>query len=173
MSCQLGHASNALHYPGMLTKMGGMDYTNFLRRLGATIKQLRLDSQKSQEAVANELGVHQSNLSHLERGKQGFDSKTIFGLGQALNTPLHKIFQEVEKDTDGEHRTPSKRAELSEDERAERELVRLFKTCNKRGRMILLSVAEMTTKANPVGANVVSITRSTQKRAHKKVRSAR
>lgn len=150
--------------------MGGMDHTTFLRRLGTVVKQLRISRQKTQEEVANEVGMNQSNLSKLERGAQGFDSKTIFDIGQTLSTPLHEIFHEVEKGAGGDNRPLAQKRPEDEEER---ELLRLYRTCNRRGREIILSVAEMTIKANPASANVVSINRPSSKRPHKKVRSAR
>lgn len=140
--------------------MSDMDYTNFLKRLGAAVRERRLDNKKSQEAIAIDLGIHQSNLSKLEKGIQGFDSKTLFELGQALDTPLHKLFQEVERTQHhgkGQLNGGSmedRRVQLLDDD--ERTLVRLFESSNAKGRAIFLSMAEMIAKANPVGANVVS-----------------
>jgi transcriptional regulator with XRE-family HTH domain len=143
-----------------------MDYHQFLKKLGAAVRQKRLDNKKSQEAVAHDLGVHQSNVSKLEKGAQGFDSKTLFDLGQSLGTPLHQLLKTVEASE-----PMDQRFELLSD--AERDIVRLFRSCNARGREILMSVAEMTAKANPQGANVVPITRPRKRERGAAARKAR
>lgn len=125
-----------------------MDYDLFLRRLGAALRKRRQALDLTQEAIAHELEVHQSNISMLEKGKQGFDSKTFFELGVALQIPLHRILEETEE---GEG-SMDQRVELLSDD--ERKVVSFFRMCNSKGRGIILSIAEMAARANPIGKNI-------------------
>jgi transcriptional regulator with XRE-family HTH domain len=147
-----------------------MDYNQFLKRLGSAVRQRRIDNNKTQESVAHDLGVHQSNLSKLEKGDQGFDSRTLFDLAQSLGTPLHQLFRLIEKPAEGGDDL-DQRIELLSDQ--EREMVKFFRSCNGKGKEILLTVASMTSQANPQGANVVALTQPKKKRDRVPVRKSR
>lgn len=75
----------------------GMDYAQFRARFGAAIKRRRLARELTQVVLSERLGIDQANITRLERGKQGFDSETLFRLSRELGSSLADLFSEVEQ----------------------------------------------------------------------------
>lgn len=74
-----------------------MAYDMFRTRLGAAIRRHRKERELTQVQLAEKVGIDQANITRLERGKQGFDSETIFNIAQALDCTLTELFAEVEQ----------------------------------------------------------------------------
>lgn len=76
-----------------------VDYDLFLTRLGSTVKRRRLDKGLTQVELAGKVDVEQPTVHRIEKGRQGFDSATIFGIAGALGCSLADLFSEVEQVT--------------------------------------------------------------------------
>jgi DNA-binding XRE family transcriptional regulator len=51
----------------------------------------------TQYELADRVGVEQPSIHRIEKGRQGWDSKTLFGVGAALECSLADLFIEVEQ----------------------------------------------------------------------------
>jgi transcriptional regulator with XRE-family HTH domain len=69
---------------------------SFRTRLGAAIRRRRKERELTQVQLAAQMHIDQANITRLERGRQGFDSETIFNVAAALGCTLTDIFAEVE-----------------------------------------------------------------------------
>jgi transcriptional regulator with XRE-family HTH domain len=60
---------------------------------GETIKRLRLERKMRLEDLADKIGTDTGNLSRLENGKQGYDSKTLQRLAKAFGISIAELFE--------------------------------------------------------------------------------
>jgi transcriptional regulator with XRE-family HTH domain len=74
-----------------------MDYRTFRARFGAALKRRRKLLELTQAQLADRVQKDQANITRIERGKQGFDSETLFDLARELKTSLADLFAEVEQ----------------------------------------------------------------------------
>lgn len=72
-------------------------FAEFRENLGEVLKRRRKELGLNQAEVAEPIGLSQADVSRMERGEQGFDSRTIFLLARQLRTSLTEIFSEVEQ----------------------------------------------------------------------------
>lgn len=73
------------------------DYEIFRARVGDAVKRRREAAELTQAVLADEVGIDQANIARIERGKQGWDSDTIFRLTRALKCSLADLFAEAEQ----------------------------------------------------------------------------
>lgn len=62
--------------------------------IGAVIKRLRKEKGWTQPQLASRVGIHQSNITRLERGKQNLDAENLKAVAHALGrtvTQLHAL----------------------------------------------------------------------------------
>jgi len=59
--------------------------------LGTAIKEGRLALGVSQEEFAAQLGMHRTQLGHIEQGKKDCRLSTIIRIAKALNVPASSI----------------------------------------------------------------------------------
>lgn len=93
---QANYAPTSFGLQSGLRENPGMAYDVFRTRLGAVIRRRRKERELTQVQLAEKVGIDQANITRLERGKQGFDSETIFNVAAALGCTLTEIFAEVE-----------------------------------------------------------------------------
>lgn len=63
-------------------------------KLHERVKTIREEKKLSQDSVAHELGLSQSQYSRRESGEIKFDADEIFGLSKALNTKVSELYGE-------------------------------------------------------------------------------
>lgn len=61
--------------------------------LGNTIKKLRRRIGISQEALAEEAGIHRTYMGRVERGKQNISALNILKVAKALKVPASKLLE--------------------------------------------------------------------------------
>lgn len=82
-----------------------MQYKNektsyFLKKLGEVIKEKRLEKQaKSRHNFCNSYELDSSNLRRIENGEIEAKITMLFRISEALDIPLSKLIEEVEKKT--------------------------------------------------------------------------
>jgi len=62
-------------------------------RLGRAVKAARMRLGYSQEALADELGMHRTQLGHIEQGLKDCRLSTIVRISTALGLPLSQLFE--------------------------------------------------------------------------------
>ncbi len=65
----------------------------FLIKIGANLKALRLKANFTQEQLANEIGVEISQISRIERGLIATSIVTFYDISLALNIPVRDFFE--------------------------------------------------------------------------------
>lgn len=70
-------------------------------RIGKAIRKKREALKISQEAFADELGVHRTYYSAIERGEKDIRVSTLERLCSALGTRISEIFIEIEANKPG------------------------------------------------------------------------
>lgn len=73
-----------------------MNYEAWLTRFGQVVKRYRLASELTQFDLAEQAGCQQSDISRLERGQQGFDSRTAYGISKVLGIAVSTLIAEAE-----------------------------------------------------------------------------
>lgn len=68
--------------------------SKFLKEIGSTIRELRRANGKTQERLAEDLGVHPSYIGQLERGQREPSLHTVKKLSMTFNVPLSEILNE-------------------------------------------------------------------------------
>ena len=63
--------------------------------LGNTIKKLREKKGFSQEALAEEAGIHRTYMGRVERGKQNISILNLIKIAKALGIPSATLLQEL------------------------------------------------------------------------------
>lgn len=63
-------------------------------KIGALVRQARLEAGLKQEALAERIGVAPLSVSHIENGRQAPKVETLERIAQATNKPLAWFFQE-------------------------------------------------------------------------------
>ena len=61
------------------------------RDFGKRVRQLRHERGLSQEALADEAGLHRTYVSSLERGERNVSLENIVKLARALRVPLQEL----------------------------------------------------------------------------------
>lgn len=70
-----------------------MSYASFKTTFGAKVRELRQAAKMTQPQLADAIeGLDQGGLSRLERGKQGFDSNTLYQIAIGLSVPVYRLF---------------------------------------------------------------------------------
>ena len=72
---------------------------NIEQTFGAVVRKLREKKGASQEAFAEIAGVHRTYISSIELGKVQISIAVAQKLADALETPLSKIWKEIEAAT--------------------------------------------------------------------------
>lgn len=98
--CQAENARGALAFWEQGHTLVAMSYRDFLRDFGAAVRARRIAAGKTQPELADAIeGLDQGGLSRVERGKQGFDSDTLYRIAEALDVPAHALFGGVAPST--------------------------------------------------------------------------
>ena len=63
------------------------------KRLGKTLKEIRLEKGLTQESLAEIINIHPTYVGKIESGKSNISIETLFLFSRALKTSLHKIFE--------------------------------------------------------------------------------
>lgn len=63
-------------------------------KLGKRIKHARERKRMTQEALANEIDVNPSYISHIESGDKKLSLKTLFKISYILDTSMDELFQD-------------------------------------------------------------------------------
>lgn len=101
-SSRVFHRSSDKYAPSFVTRKAGadnglVDFHVFLTRFGIAVKRRRLEKGWTQYELAAKVGVEQPSVHRIEKGRQGWDSKTVFSLAEALECSLADLFIEVEQ----------------------------------------------------------------------------
>lgn len=67
------------------------------RTLGKNLREYRLSRNLSQEALADEIGLHRTYIGGLERGERNLKLQSIERLADRLGVPPLSLFQEAGK----------------------------------------------------------------------------
>lgn len=70
-----------------------------LKDIGARIRAIRMQRELTQERLAKMLGVHQTNVSEMERGLRSFTVRQLIKLSRALQVSPDEILGESSKGT--------------------------------------------------------------------------
>ena len=68
---------------------------------GSAVRRRRQELGLSQEDFADKAGIHRTYVSSIERGKVGVSIGIAYQLAEALEVPLSKLWQRVERDLRG------------------------------------------------------------------------
>ena len=66
--------------------------TKILERLGKNLKKYRIESNLTQEQLAEIVGIHPTYVGKLEAGKNNPSVKMLFRISRALRIKLANIF---------------------------------------------------------------------------------
>lgn len=69
------------------------------KRFGKVVRRLREKQGVSQEAFAVHAGIHRTYVSSIELGKVQISIRIAEQLAQALQTPLSRIWREIEAES--------------------------------------------------------------------------
>ncbi len=64
----------------------------FLKKFGARLKSLRMESRMTQEQLANELGFSQSHIGKIEAGIVNTSISHANAMAKALKIPINTLF---------------------------------------------------------------------------------
>jgi transcriptional regulator with XRE-family HTH domain len=82
----------------------GMHDQHLARRIGALVRQYRLDKGVSQEELANLCGLHRTYIGSIERGEKMITIETASKLVSSLGITLSQFFTKLEsEDTYNDH----------------------------------------------------------------------
>jgi transcriptional regulator with XRE-family HTH domain len=70
-----------------------------LREIGARIRAIRMQRELTQQKLAKILGVHQTNVSEMERGARSFTVRQLVKLSRALHVSPNEIVGESSTST--------------------------------------------------------------------------
>lgn len=68
---------------------------NKLKKLGKTIRRLRLEDDVTQQRMARMVGVHYTLLGHIERGTKLPSLDTLVKIAKAMRLPAHEILRQA------------------------------------------------------------------------------
>jgi len=85
------------------------DPDRLLRDLGRRIAELRADSNRTQEQLAEQLGVTPRYLQMVEAGEQNFTVKTLAGFADALAVTVPELFTKPKSRAVRQGRPPRRR----------------------------------------------------------------
>jgi transcriptional regulator with XRE-family HTH domain len=68
-----------------------------LRALGQRIRELRTERGYSQEAFADQCGVHRTFMGTVERGESNLSFQNVVKVSSALGIPLASLFKDLEE----------------------------------------------------------------------------
>ena len=68
-----------------------------LLALGKRLRELRAERDISQEAFADQCGLHRTAMSLLERGKRVPSLRTLLTLSQGFGIPLSELLEGIDK----------------------------------------------------------------------------
>lgn len=71
--------------------------SEILTEFGSVIRELRLERQISQEALADICGLHRTYVSDIELGKRNISLENIEKIANALGVSIELIFRKVNK----------------------------------------------------------------------------
>jgi transcriptional regulator with XRE-family HTH domain len=73
-----------------------MESASIQRRLGSAVKDARIRLGYSQEAFADEVGMHRTQLGHIEQGLKDCRLSTIARLSAALGLSVSQLLDGVD-----------------------------------------------------------------------------
>lgn len=65
--------------------------------VGALVRELRMATGMSQEAFADQCGVHRTYIGSIERGEKAITLETAQKIVESLNISLSQFFQKLEE----------------------------------------------------------------------------
>lgn len=71
--------------------------SEILTEFGSVIRELRLERQISQEALADICGLHRTYVSDIELGKRNISLENIEKIANALGVSIEFIFRKVNR----------------------------------------------------------------------------
>lgn len=71
--------------------------SEILTDFGSVIRELRLERQISQEALADICGLHRTYVSDIELGKRNISLENIKKIANALDVSIEYIFRKVNR----------------------------------------------------------------------------
>lgn len=71
--------------------------SDILTKFGLVIRELRLEQQISQEALADICGLHRTYVSDIELGKRNISLENIEKIANALGVSIEFIFGKVKR----------------------------------------------------------------------------
>ena len=75
-----------------------MAHVKTLQKFGENVRRLRIESDLSQEALAERCGLHRTYVGSIERGERNVAMVNILKIAHALNTSIAELFTGVELD---------------------------------------------------------------------------
>ena len=63
--------------------------------VGMSIRELRLAKGISQEALADEVGIHRTYIGSVERGERNISLENIVRIAKALRVRPHELLKEI------------------------------------------------------------------------------
>lgn len=75
----------------MVNQIMPIPYTQALKKFGENLQKVRKGKGISQEKLAEEIGVHRTYLSLVEKGDRNPSLRTIYRLSKALNVHSSKL----------------------------------------------------------------------------------
>jgi transcriptional regulator with XRE-family HTH domain len=75
-----------------------MERTALTANFGRVVRRLRSEKGFSQEAFADECGLHRTYMGAIERGEKSVTIETAGKVARALSLPLWKLMKQVEEE---------------------------------------------------------------------------
>ena len=76
-----------------------MDRTELCRKIGASIRKYRLQSDMSQENLSLSAGLHPAYIGRLERGEKCPTVDTLYRISEALEISIFELLREDDEHT--------------------------------------------------------------------------
>jgi len=69
-----------------------LDMSTLEKTIGHKIREVRVASRLTQEAFANEIGVHPSYVGPMEKGRKRPSVRTLIRIAERFGVPVHEFF---------------------------------------------------------------------------------
>lgn len=69
--------------------------SDILKKFGEKLRNERLKIKLSQEALADEVGLHRTYIGMIERGQKNVTLKNLKKISKALNVDLEKLMKDL------------------------------------------------------------------------------
>lgn len=109
--------------------------------IGAQLRVARESQKMTQDKLAAAVGLTFQQIQKYERGTNRISSGRLYELAKALNVSIHFFYQGIEEAE--QEQTPTRDDSLRALNKAEMELIQLYRDTNDNGKFAIQSVANI------------------------------